>query len=223
MRKIAVALLLVFLPTKLLADNCGGFGDCFGTLQLALATAVGLAVLSLLLDCLPGIGTVKGLIEAYTGEDMVTRQKLENWERVVGVIPLGGAIIAGIIGGVGHALRYSDQIINIFKKNGKSIVEIFPNSDWTSIVGILKDSSIGKGNFGLGESNLGDAMQAGRSWVGNGYITASDGKTLISADGLRQFRPPTFKPRLGKIQANFERRNINKGPWQGNGHLDVIE
>lgn len=51
---------------------------------------------------------------------------------------------------------------------------------------------------------------------------ASDGKTMISADGLRQFRPPSFKPKLGKTQANFEWRNVNQGQWQGNGHLDIL-
>jgi len=61
------------------------------------------------------------------------------------------------------------------------------------------------------------------AWVGKGYTIASDGKTLVSADGLRQFRPPSFKPKLGIQQANFEWRNVSKGAWQGNGHLDIIK
>jgi hypothetical protein len=44
---------------------------------------------------------------------------------------------------------------------------------------------------------------------------------MLSADGLRQFRPPSYKPRLGKTQANFEARRVNKGRWQSNGHLDI--
>jgi len=65
-------------------------------------------------------------------------------------------------------------------------------------------------------------MTAGRSWVGDGFKIASDGKTMISANGLRQFSPPSFKPKLGKTQANFEWRNVNQGQWQGNGHLDIL-
>lgn len=86
----------------------------------------------------------------------------------------------------------------------------------------MRDAKKGKGNFGLGKGTHDEAMEAGKSWVGSGYKIASDGKTMVSSDGLRQFRPPTFKPRLNKTQANFEWRNVNKGPWQGNGHLDVI-
>ena len=90
------------------------------------------------------------------------------------------------------------------------------------ISGILRAAVRGKGNFGLGRGTLNEATEAGRSWVGNGYKVASDGKTMISSDGLRQFRPPSFKPSLGKTQANFEWRNVNQGQWQGNGHLDIV-
>jgi hypothetical protein len=59
--------------------------------------------------------------------------------------------------------------------------------------------------------------------VGEGYSVASDGRTLISQDGLRQWRPPSYKPRLDKWQSNFEYRWAPKGPWQGNGHLDILD
>jgi filamentous hemagglutinin len=51
---------------------------------------------------------------------------------------------------------------------------------------------------------------------------ASDGKTMISSDGLRQFRQPSYKPKLDKTQANFEWRKTDYGKWQSNGHLDII-
>jgi hypothetical protein len=95
------------------------------------------------------------------------------------------------------------------------------NGNWANISGILRKASKGKGNFGVGKGTREEAVAAGRAWVGKGYKIASDGKTMVSSDGLRQFRPPTYKPRLGKVQANFEWRNINKGQWQGNAHLDV--
>jgi hypothetical protein len=93
---------------------------------------------------------------------------------------------------------------------------------WHRISGIVRGAAKGKGNFGLGAGTFDEAMTAGKSWVGDGFKIASDGKTMISADGLRQFRPPSFKPNLEKTQANFEWRNVNKGQWQGNGHLDII-
>jgi hypothetical protein len=94
---------------------------------------------------------------------------------------------------------------------------------WQKISGIVRDAARGKGNFGLGSGTVDEAMAAGKSWVGSGFKIASDGRTMISSDGLRQFRPPSFKPRLGKEQANFEWRNVNRGRWQGNGHLDIIK
>ena len=93
---------------------------------------------------------------------------------------------------------------------------------WEKIRGIVRDASKSKGNFGLGTGSIDDAMAAGKAWVGDRFKIASDGKTLISADGLRQFRPPSFKPKLGKTQANFEWRKVNQGEWQGNGHLDIV-
>jgi filamentous hemagglutinin len=71
------------------------------------------------------------------------------------------------------------------------------------------------------EPHISDETWATRPWVGNGAKVASDGKTLVSADGLRQYRPPEFKPNLGKVQANFEARQQSFGQWLSNGHLDV--
>ena len=42
-----------------------------------------------------------------------------------------------------------------------------------------------------------EADAIGRTWVGEGYTLASDGQTLVSLDRLRQYRPPSYKPRLG--------------------------
>lgn len=96
--------------------------------------------------------------------------------------------------------------------------------DWPILSGIVRDAGRGKGNFGLGEGTLSQANRAGESWVGDGYRVASDGKTLVSRDGLRTFRPPAWKPNLGKYQANFEywlEERVGK-PF-GNGHLDITD
>lgn len=93
--------------------------------------------------------------------------------------------------------------------------------NWAKTSGILRDAVKGKGNYGLGSGTFDEAMQAGRAWVGDGFRISKDGSSWISSNGLRQFRPPSFKPRLGIEQANFQWTNINKGAWQSNGHLDI--
>jgi len=98
-------------------------------------------------------------------------------------------------------------------------------SSWAEQSGILRAAAQGKGNFGLGSATASQAEQAGLSWVGEGYRVASDGKTLISQDGMRQFRPPSYKPRLGIYQANFQQKVPGQvaRQWFSNGHLDIME
>ncbi|WP_259017172.1 hypothetical protein [Emticicia fluvialis] len=69
---------------------------------------------------------------------------------------------------------------------------------WAKVGGIVKDSAKGKGNFDLRSGTYDEAMTACKSWVGDGYRFTSDGKALVSADELRIFRPPSFKPKSGK-------------------------
>jgi hypothetical protein len=94
-------------------------------------------------------------------------------------------------------------------------------SGWEKTSGLLRNAKAGKGNFGLGSGTRAESEQAGRAWVGEDAQLASDGKTLVSRDGLRQYRPPSYKPNLGRWQSNFEWRNGPSGQWQGNGHLNV--
>lgn len=79
------------------------------------------------------------------------------------------------------------------------------------------------GNYGLGSGTTAEAMAAGKAHVGPGFKVSSNGKYLISADRLRQFRPPSYKPKLGKWQANLEQRAQPKGKWTSNGHVDIVE
>jgi hypothetical protein len=86
----------------------------------------------------------------------------------------------------------------------------------------LERAASGKGHFDLGGSaTRAEAEALGQAWVGKGYRTAGDGKILISADGLRQYRPPSYKNDFGSWQANFERRDIPEGSWLHNGHLTI--
>jgi RHS repeat-associated protein len=87
--------------------------------------------------------------------------------------------------------------------------------------GMLRAAVRGKGNFGIGSATRVEADVIGRAWVGEGATLASDGKTLVSQNGLRQYRPPAYKPRLGYEQANLEWRLRTEGKWQGNAHIDI--
>jgi hypothetical protein len=89
--------------------------------------------------------------------------------------------------------------------------------------GIVRDAASGKGNFGLGSGTVSQATRAGESWVGDGATWSSDGKALISRDGLRQWRAPSCKPNLNQWQSNFESRLTPSGQWQSNGHLDITD
>ena len=86
---------------------------------------------------------------------------------------------------------------------------------------ILTNARNGRGCFGLGSASYAEANLAGSKWVGENYRVSSNGRMWISADGLRQYRLPSYKPKLKKYQANFESRNTNGGEWINNGHLDV--
>ena len=88
---------------------------------------------------------------------------------------------------------------------------------------ILRDAVRSKGNYSLGKATYNEALELGKAWVGKGYTTSANGKIFISQNGLRQFRLPSYKPKLGINQANFEWRNVASGRWQGNGHLDIIK
>ncbi len=47
---------------------------------------------SMVLDFIPVVGTVKGVIEAFTGEDLITGEKLSPLERALGIIPIVGKL-----------------------------------------------------------------------------------------------------------------------------------
>ena len=53
-------------------------------------------VLSIGLDFVPGVGTIKGIIEAITGRDIITRQERGWRERVLGIIPLNNVVVGAV-------------------------------------------------------------------------------------------------------------------------------
>jgi RHS repeat-associated protein len=97
----------------------------------------------------------------------------------------------------------------------------FTRAETAEMSGMLRDAARGKGNFGIGSASTQKAEAMGQAWVGPEARVASDGRTLISKDGLRQYRPPSYKPKLKKTQANFEFRASGEGQRQSNAHVDV--
>ncbi len=95
---------------------------------------------------------------------------------------------------------------------------------------ILRQATTLKGNFGIGSGTVGDAQRLGQAFVGKGARLSSDGRSLVSVDGLRVFRPPSLKPNspyaTTGVQANFVR--LQAVPGRGpiiisNGHLDIVQ
>ncbi|WP_344761416.1 hypothetical protein [Actimicrobium antarcticum] len=89
----------------------------------------------------------------------------------------------------------------------------------------------GKGkNFTIGTGTTAEANQLGQVWVGDGARLIRGQKDcpgcLISADGLRVYRPPSFKPNTPVefnptgLQANFVQQT-QTGQVISNGHLVV--
>ena len=119
---------LLTWPAVAAADNCSTFGDCFGQSGAASEAAFGLTLLaglSLIIDFIPVVGDGKGLIEAYTGRDLLTGEELADWERAIGVIGLipGGDLLrlvgrgADAAGGLGAVSRNADGTFTSITRN----------------------------------------------------------------------------------------------------------
>ena len=92
------------------ADNCSVFTDCFGVSNSAAEATFGLSLLaglSLVLDFVPIVGDVKGLVEAGTGRDLLTGEELSPLERALGLIPLLP------IGDIARAAGKLDDIVDM--------------------------------------------------------------------------------------------------------------
>jgi hypothetical protein len=115
---LAAALLWLVMPEAVLADNCGSLSDCFHTLRAALAAVAGAGLFAVLLsiglDLLPGVGTLKGIIEAFTGRDLVTGDELEWWERILGIVPVAG-VFTGAGRGAAKAIDATEGARNVIR------------------------------------------------------------------------------------------------------------
>jgi len=166
---------------------------------------------------------------ALTGVDE-NGNKIGWGERLVRgamVLPIGkpvkGVKMAAKYGD--DVLRYGKGYVDNFARKSKKVACGCPRFNWEKMSSQLREAAKGKGNFNIGSATRAEANAMGEAWVGEGYKIASDGKTLVSKDGMRQYRPPTYKPKLKKYQANFEQRvpGQKSKRWQSNAHLDIID
>src|SRR5207248_6546869 len=95
--------------------------------------------------------------------------------------------------------------------------------DPVKVSGIVREAASRQGDFGVGTGTREEAEAAGREWLGPKARPSSDGRALVSEDGLRIYRPPSYKSGLGKTQANFERKLPGVNKAVSNAHLDIIE
>ncbi|WP_454645471.1 RHS repeat-associated core domain-containing protein [Bradyrhizobium liaoningense] len=121
--------------------------------------------------------------------------------------PIFGRIIGRLTGAVGF---YFASTVSVGSDDG----------GWASLSGMLRDAASGKGNFTIGSGTPLEASILGEAWVGPGYRVTSKGY-WESADGLRLYRQPEFKPMWRNEQANFMSRYRPSGPWINNGHLSI--
>jgi hypothetical protein len=127
---------------------------------------------------------------------------------------------------LGYGLEKTAEVVVATKGTGliKNSINSIRASELGNTIGTLREASQGTGNFGLGEATAKSSNNLGKMWVGDNAILASDGKTLISQDGLKQYRPPAPKnsPYANTgVQSNFQSRSVPSGAWQNNGHLNI--
>ncbi len=160
------------------------------------------------------LGGISAMLSAYDG---YRAYQSGGWNAAASSFGRDAALFAAT-GGTGKALWYG---YNIWKAGRGAQIAAQVGRE----IGILRDAARGKGNFSLGSGTRAEADKLGRAWVGDDYKVASNGKALISKDGLRQYRSPAYKPRLDKTQANFQQRFYGQQSkeWQSNGHLDITE
>ncbi|CAM1364751.1 hypothetical protein TOREUM_30182 [Tenacibaculum litoreum] len=121
-------------------------------------------------------------------------------------------------------------ITNSIRKFDTSVKYTSSSSSYLSksrlgkMIGTLRETFKKTGNFGMGPATRAEAEIMGKAWLGKGFRESNrTSGVFISADGLRQYRSPSFKPSLNKTQANFQSRYKPTGNWVNNGHLDIID
>jgi hypothetical protein len=87
---------------------------------------------------------------------------------------------------------------------------------------ILSKAARGQNANQLGITSHAEADELGKRWVGQNYTVTKQG-FLVSADGLRRYRPPRYKVGQQKTQANLDGREKVAGAhnWDHGEHIEV--
>ena len=121
------------------------------------------------------------------------------------------------------ALHARELAVEMRAEEGLAKGATFTSQQFAKMAAILKRARLGEGFFYAGSATRTEADAAGRAWVGEDAHLSRSGKAWISKDGLRQYRPASFKSRRGVVQANFERRPDRTADWIHNGHVTIRE
>ncbi|HEU5148105.1 MAG TPA: pre-toxin TG domain-containing protein, partial [Chryseosolibacter sp.] len=93
-------------------------------------------VVSVVIDFIPVVGQVKGLIEAAVGVDLITGRTLADWERALAILPGGIEHSGKIVSGLKLATRAAAKaarspqllvVLTLAVKSGKHPVDIIEN------------------------------------------------------------------------------------------------
>ncbi|MCL9677372.1 hypothetical protein L2096_14225 [Acinetobacter sp. ACZLY 512] len=219
-----------------IGGSAAGAGLCTTGLGCAVgAPLAGVSVVGGVSTAIEGKNQVFGGYTSQEGKKVIDsynpnrKQELSqlSQDALNGAVAVAEAVLLGKVGKEFSAIK--------IRKVDTPIV-INSREDWQILSGMLTDAAKGKGNFGIGKATAEQANVMGKAWVGDGYRVASDGKTLVSADGLRTYRPPSSKSSSYAetgVQANFEqlqpikyivnKKEIWKNKVISNAHLDVTK
>ena len=111
------------VPTVVMADNCGSYSDCYDTGRAAAEAAAALAILGIILSTaldLSPVGPLKAAYQAATGEDLITHEKVNRREQLLGIIPVGKIIGLGAKGAM-HFARDTARVARATEKLGRGL------------------------------------------------------------------------------------------------------
>ncbi|GAB1542552.1 hypothetical protein NUACC21_52260 [Scytonema sp. NUACC21] len=240
MSKYIIAFIVLFITLfgfnqTALADNCGSLSDCYGVIRNAAIAGGLIAVfIGLALDFTPIIGDIKGIIEAFTGRDRVTGQRLEWWERLLGAIPILGRVgdlarVGRVIDGIGDVARRADNLGDVVR-GADNLGDVARGVD------NLGDVARGADNLGdvaRGADNLGDVAR-GTDNVGKvsgaaqrevlSHVSSDVSKSFDNIDDYRRTelgRPPYTGDRaVDGVVSKFEvggKEFFGHNSWAGRG------
>lgn len=114
---------------------------------------------TIVLDFIPGVGTVKGIIEGITGEDLITGQELTTFERATGWIPIAGKVGRGIknigkLSRVGSKIRRGTKVLREYRP----VIGMVPEG--SEHIGDAEDAYKGLKKSHLDDFDADDALDA---------------------------------------------------------------